>query len=612
MADDQSSGMDVAPVRRSRRAVPNYRNLGPATRFLRRDESVSPSSRDSSRSMTPVPRGTGIAAARADLLAARKEAREEAFNQLLKDRIVRKEMTEPVLDPEEGMASGASCREDPAGLTSEELRASAGRSVAAIMQMAARSNNLKGTFVRRFKDAATELQEIVEALASRTEAEETRRVRADNARLRTEVESLKAELKAHRREFSEMRTAAKSAAEENMTSPTPGVDLIEELKASIVASVGVMLDARFAGIEERLLPQKVIRPPLGADRRKSATQPESTHGAGTESASPGAPPATAGPSGSTPDADSWATVAGRKRKKAPSRPATSAADPTNLPKGPNAAAPKRAERNLAPPKNAAVLITVTSDSAKKGVTYAQVLERAERKINLQDLGIGAGMKIRRAATGARLLELPQGQTHEQAEILAGRLRVALDGVAEVNCPTKTVTLRVSDLDDSATTQKVAAAVALAGGCLQSAVKVSDVQPGLRGVGSAMVYCPVYAAKKICESGRLLVGWSSASVRALEQRPLRCFRCMSMGHTGPVCPSKKDRSSLCFRCGVEGHKAAECVATMRCAVCVDAGLPSGHIMGSNNCRPPSVKGGNGPQPQVSERQSPAPDDANMSS
>ncbi|XP_052742281.1 uncharacterized protein LOC128198872 [Bicyclus anynana] len=71
----------------------------------------------------------------------------------------------------------------------------------------------------------------------------------------------------------------------------------------------------------------------------------------------------------------------------------------------------------------------------------------------------------------------------------------------------------------------------------------------------------------------------------------------MGHTGPVCPSKKDRSSLCFRCGVEGHKAAECVATMRCAVCVDAGLPSGHIMGSNNCRPPSVKGGNGPQPQT---------------
>ncbi|XP_052738123.1 uncharacterized protein LOC128198183 [Bicyclus anynana] len=618
MADGQSSEMEVAPVRRSRRVVPGFRNLGPATRFSRREESVSPSSRDSSRSMTPVPRGTGIATARAELIAARKEAREEAFNQLLKDRIVRKEVTEPVLDPDEGMASGASCREDPAGLTSEELRASAGRSVAAIMQMASRSHNLKGTFVRRFKEAASELQEIVEALASRTEADETRGLRADNARLRTELESVKAELKAHRREFSEMRTAAKGAAAKNMEAPPLGADLIEELKASIVASVGVMLDARFAGIEERLLPQKVIRPPLSSDSRRSGTSqtPASTHhhhhGAEASVASPGAPPATAGPSGATPVADSWATVVGRKAKKASRQATSTAATPAAAPKTSPAAATKKDERSLAPHKNAAVIITVTSDALKKGVTYAQVLELAEQKINLQDLGIGAGFKIRRAATGARLLELPQGQTQEQAEALAVRLQTALEGVAEVNRPTKTVTLKVTGLDDSATAEKIATAVAQAGGCLQTAVKVSEVQPGLRGVGSAIVYCPVDAAKKVCDSGRLLVGWSSAGVRALEQRPLRCFRCMSMGHTGPVCPSKKDRSRLCFRCGGDGHKAAGCVGTMRCAVCGDAGLSSGHIMGSNNCCPPSVKGVNGIQSQASERQSPAQEDANMSS
>ncbi|XP_023937023.2 uncharacterized protein LOC112045164 [Bicyclus anynana] len=601
MADGQSSEMEVAPVRRSRRVVPGFRNLGPATRFSRREESVSPSSRDSSRSMTPVPRGTGIATAR-------------AFNQLLKDRIVRKEVTEPVLDPDEGMASGASCREDPAGLTSEELRASAGRSVAAIMQMASRSHNLKGTFVRRFKEAASELQEIVEALASRTEADETRGLRADNARLRTELESVKAELKAHRREFSEMRTAAKGAAAKNMEAPPLGADLIEELKASIVPSVGVMLDARFAGIEERLLPQKVIRPPLSSDSRRSGTSqtPASTHGAEASVASPGAPPATAGPSGATPVADSWATVVGRKAKKASRQATSTAATPAAAPKTSPAAATKKDERSLAPHKNAAVIITVTSDALKKGVTYAQVLELAEQKINLQDLGIGAGFKIRRAATGARLLELPQGQTQEQAEALAVRLQTALEGVAEVNRPTKTVTLKVTGLDDSATSEKIATAVAQAGGCLQTAVKVSEVQPGLRGVGSAIVYCPVDAAKKVCDSGRLLVGWSSAGVRALEQRPLRCFRCMSMGHTGPVCPSKKDRSRLCFRCGGDGHKAAGCVGTMRCAVCADAGLSSGHIMGSNNCCPPSVKGVNGIQSQASERQSPAREDANMSS
>ncbi|XP_052741520.1 uncharacterized protein LOC128198753 [Bicyclus anynana] len=566
--------------------------------------------------MTPVPRGTGISAARAELLAARKEAREEAFNKMLNDRIVRREMMEPVLEPEKGTVSGTSCLEDHSGLTSEELRASAGRSVAAIMQMATRSNNLKGSFVRRFKEAATELQEIVEALASRAETEENRWLREDNDRLRNEIEKIKTELKAHRREFSEMQTAAKSVTAKSTAAPTLDADTIEAFKASIVSSVGVMLDARFAGIEERLLPQKIIRPPLGADRRSATPQtvnpPESIiHNVEAAAASPGATPATAGSSGASPVADSWATVVRRKGKKT-SRPATSAAaPPADPPKAPPAATPKKAERSVVVPKTAAVIITMTLDASKKGVTYAQVLELAEKKINLQELGIGAGMKIRRAATGARLLELPQGQTQEQAEVLAGRLRVALDGIADVNRPLKMVTLWVTGLDDSATDEKVAAAVARAGGCLQSAVKVGDVQPGLRGMGSVIVHCPVDAAKKICDTGRLLVGWSSADVRALEQRPLRCFRCMSMGHTGPVCLSKKDRSRLCFRCGGEGHKAAGCVGTMRCAVCADAGLSSGHIMGSNSCCPPSVKGGNGPQPRASEK-SPAREDTNMSS
>ncbi|XP_052741486.1 coagulation factor X-like [Bicyclus anynana] len=39
--------------------------------------------------------------------------------------------------------------------------------------------------------------------------------------------------------------------------------------------------------------------------------------------------------------------------------------------------------------------------------------------------------------------------------------------------------------------------------------------------------------------------------------------------------------------------------MRCAVCADAGLSSGHIMGSNSCCPPSVKGGNDPQPRATK-------------
>ncbi|CAH2217854.1 jg3224 [Pararge aegeria aegeria] len=47
------------------------------------------------------------------------------------------------------------------------------------------------------------------------------------------------------------------------------------------------------------------------------------------------------------------------------------------------------------------------------------------------------IRIRRPATGARLLELPKEHTQDQAELLAHRLRKAFEGVAEVVHPTKT-------------------------------------------------------------------------------------------------------------------------------------------------------------------------------
>ncbi|CAH2216431.1 jg26630, partial [Pararge aegeria aegeria] len=97
----------------------------------------------------------------------------------------------------------------------QELRAWAGRSTASIIQLATKSSHLKGTYVKKFKEAASELQAIVEALTTRNEAEETRRLQADNNRLRSELEIIRAEQKAYRRDFTEMKTAmAKEAARE--------------------------------------------------------------------------------------------------------------------------------------------------------------------------------------------------------------------------------------------------------------------------------------------------------------------------------------------------------------------------------------------------------------
>ncbi|XP_045772158.1 uncharacterized protein LOC123872071 [Maniola jurtina] len=538
-------------------------------------------------------RSTGIAKARAELREAKEEAREVQFNQYLRDRVYRKETPAVVSDPEEVPQVHV---DDPSKLSADELRALGDHNVANIIQVATKSGNLKGTWVKRLKDAANKLQEVVDTLAARTVAEETRRLRTDNDRLRSEVETLKNELKAHRREFSDMR-ASMAAAAKGTPAPSLSGDLIEELKASIVSSVGLILDARFAGIEERLLPERVHRPPLSSDRKRSrvsASQPAASSVAApnepetrdtmTDPSPAGTTESAAGPSHSQPTANDWATVVKRrgKRKKVPAPVASTATPAAN--------SAKPAKPRLASPKTAAVVITLQPEAAERGVTYSQVLERAEQSVDLQEFGIAEGMRISRAATGARLLELPRNQTQEQAELLASRLRTALDGIASVVRPSQSATLRVTGLDDSVTKEKVASAVARVGNCAAQSIRVGEVQTGPRGMGWVTVHCPVEAAKVLSDAGKLRVGWSSAEVRVLERRPLRCYKCLGIGHTRPVCPSTVDRGNLCFRCGCDGHKSLACSREIRCAVCADAGLPANHIMGGKNCSPPHTKGG----------------------
>lgn len=105
-----------------------------------------------------------------------------------------------------------------------------------ILEVAAKSGHLKGTFVRKLKDAAESLQGIVESLVSRSMNEETRRVAADNARLRREVDSLKAEIKARKRQFNELKANPPAALMKE--------DALEEMRASLISSVGALIEAK--------------------------------------------------------------------------------------------------------------------------------------------------------------------------------------------------------------------------------------------------------------------------------------------------------------------------------------------------------------------------------
>lgn len=568
-------------------------------------------------------RGTVVTRARAELKKLEAENREREFEEALHARAFGKNMQEPVLDSEN---MEEEIEENPSNISAEELRAYAGRNTTDILEIAMKAKTLNKTSVKRLQEAAAGLQEIVDTLVGRTEAEETRRLKIDNGRLRKEVENLKAELKAHRREFSEMR-ASISAAKASTIEPHKDEDLLEKLKGMVISSVGEIINARFKGIEDRLLPAKVYRPPLATDRKNTAVKPTAPETAPTPEVTAnltatrsGGPkskkrplaqtqthsvlPTTsrpterqAGVAEGEPDRDlmdeEGFTLVQRKQKKVKKKPHPNVVEGTYAKKAAtpagNRATTSKSKTTLSAPRTAAVVITLQPEAAKNKVSYAEVLEKAEKAVNLSEF-CANGLRFRQTITGARMLEFPKELDPVLADKFAAKLRPALEGLAEVTRPVKRVEVRIADLDDSVTSDKVAAAVAKVGNCAIDLVKVNKVQRGPGGMGAVVLQCPVATAKTLIDAGHILVGWSSARVMALKQRPLRCYRCLGIGHTRPMCPSTTDRGSLCFRCGSGDHLAATCEATkLRCAVCDDAGKPSEHVMGSIKCCPPSIRG-----------------------
>ncbi|XP_063370301.1 uncharacterized protein LOC134658547 [Cydia amplana] len=416
-------------------------------------------------------------------------------------------------------------------------------SLGLIKDVATKSKNLKGTYQRILKEAVAAIREAVGEMRGRTVSDETRRLAAENARLKAEMAEL-------RKEMGDLRTSLgqrlEGTRQETTTSPAREQG---DLERNIVAKVTEMMGTRLSALEEKLLPQ----------------QPTQVSSAPTPSKAGSSPP------GHTP---------------APTNPAATTAKPQQP------AAPRKAQegkgRNktkalLRTPRSAAVVLTLETGAEERGVTYGTLITEAKSKISLDGLGI-AGLRFRRAVTGAAILEIPGPDTTSgnQADSLAAKLRETLN-VADVRIsrPVKCAEMRISGLDDSVTEEELAAAVAKVGGCALEAVKVGRISRAPTGLGTAWARCPVAAAKKVAE-GRLLVGWASANVKLLESRPLRCFRCLVPGHVRKGCTSEIDRSDQCYRCGQSGHRARDCTAAPHCTLCTAAGKSADHSAGSSTC------------------------------
>jgi len=184
-----------------------------------------------------------------------------------------------------------------------------------------------------------------------------------------------------------------------------------------------------------------------------------------------------------------------------------------------------------------------------------------------------------------LIEIPGEETRVKADLLATRLRESLSDLkVRITRPTRMAELRITGLDDSIGQADVAVAIGKLGDASWLDVKTGEIRRTQRGMGTMWARCPLEAAIKVAEHGRITVGWSSARVELLKRRPLQCFRCLALGHVRTKCPSLVDRSQACHNCGVEGHVARNCRAPLNCPVCVERGFDSKHRAGSDGCRP----------------------------
>lgn len=589
-----------------------------------------------------------------------------------------------------------------------EIIVEVNKSVQAIRQISSFTKGYKGTSRKVLKEVADVISSATKELSRRTANEENIKLMEENRQLKAEIMSMKRivqgfreEIKNLREEFAtsgkkgEIPAKKKEASSINLQlgrvnrdtnviqkSPQQDADKsMAELQASIIKQVGEMMKARFAVVEERLPPEKSLRPPLGNTAKKTApagVKPLKTYAAvtaakiGESSKDKGSqktktkPLQTSAPLKSgqkegemtvrkpkvvsiekvstdirvlpapqdiRKEEQEW-TVAEAKKKNRKKKEMKNIGNPQPVKKevkttvvaaaekrevaaknGKKAAAKEtnRSDKkevnkpkvNPRPHKRAAVLISMPSQREDEMETtdgegvaiqrsLGETMAGIQKDICLKDFGISA-LKPKRAATGGLLYEVPGEGNAEKAKLLAEALKKSLEpkGI-KVTVPTKRTEMRISGLEDSATTDAIKASLAETGSCLVEEVKTGRITRSPRdGLGTCWVQVPTTAASKIIKSGPLIIGWATVRVEALEARPLQCFRCMGVGHTRATCKAETDRSGLCYRCGKTGHKAAECTDKPCCPYCKDFGLKADHRYGGRACNYAKTgkKGGN---------------------
>ncbi|XP_025264646.1 uncharacterized protein LOC112638027 [Camponotus floridanus] len=281
---------------------------------------------------------------------------------------------------------------------------------------------------------------------------------------------------------------------------------------------------------------------------------------------------------------------GRKKKKSKKKkgPTVNPDPPGGQPPPPKGDAVKRkpqAKKRKSPvgvvrePRTAAVLVTIAPDS---GITSGEMLRKSRALISVYPEMETA--RLKKTQAGGTLLQFAGAEGHRVADRVASAMRQIAEEArgVRVTRPMKRAELRLRGLDDSVTKEEMVDAVAGMAGCRAGDLSVGEISRLPNRLGSVWLRCPVAVSNKILEEGMPRVGLVRPVAVPLPARPMRCFRCLEVGHGVALCKGM-DRSGRCHRCGDRSHEARACSAARpKCPLCADFGLPAEHSLGATAC------------------------------
>jgi hypothetical protein len=189
------------------------------------------------------------------------------------------------------------------------------------------------------------------------------------------------------------------------------------------------------------------------------------------------------------------------------------------PKGTSISTPRKAVLPR-PPRSSAVTLTL-SEEAK--MSYAEALTTARGKIPLAEIGIEK-MNMRKAMTGAIVLEVFGDKDREKASALATRLAQVMDpATVKVEAPARMAELRLNGIDISITKEELRNALALAAGCGGAEVQVGEIGVDVQRrswLGSGAL--PIGRGEEACPDGKDYTGMVYCKGRSHRQETLAVF------------------------------------------------------------------------------------------